>query len=145
MSGAVMSSEAEVFADDVPASSEADLEADARLDRYLENYLEAAMDLPRLGESLSAEHVESSGEKLPSSRRAPSPPEPLPAWLRRDQDLLRAQDLDEDFDDFSADEQTEPALGLRSLRWIRKNMTSFKVTVSLQRPTPPAGKTRKSS
>lgn len=133
------------YAEDL-ASSEAVLEADARLDRYLDSYLEAAMDLPGLEEEFFAVDT-AAADTLPRveetalpPRRAPSGAEssraePLPAWLRG---------ADEFSDDFDADDQADPPIGLRGLRWIRKNMSSFKVTVSLQRPTPSPGKPRRS-
>ncbi len=140
---------------DDPVSSEATLEADARLDRYLDSYLEAAMDLPRLGEHLAADDREPppapplSPPLPPHTRHAPA--EPLPAWLRGDEKLFGADDLGDDFqddfrdelDDLESDDPAKRPLGLRGLRWIRKNMSSFKVTVSLQRPVPAPGRPRK--
>lgn len=114
----------------------AENEADARLDRYLDNYLEAAMDLPRLGEPVSPGDLDpmaSPGSPSLPFQPTQRSPEPLPAWLRGDEQSL-SQD---DFDDFGADDAATTSIGLRGLRWIRKNMSSFKVTVSLQRPLPP--------
>lgn len=95
------------------------------------------MDLPRLGENLSAEDVDRVASSRPptlSAQPVQHAPEPLPAWLRGDEQLLS----EDDFDDFNAEDAATAPISLRGFRWIRKNMSSFKVTVSLQRPLPPA-------
>jgi hypothetical protein len=46
--------------------------------------------------------------------------------------------LDEGFDDgFDDEEHPTRPLSLRSLQWLRRNMSSLRIIVSLQRVTPP--------